>query len=218
MPTEFICIKRQFAYEDNITKALSLADTVLHSKTRSFCPGAPLFLSTPFAAGRVRLLTYSQDVCLHEGLLVLRLPAFRPVQSRLLITQRFYGQQHPLSNCFIITRPCVEKRYWGLQVLTAKLFHVYISKLMSMEMDFLRRSAKYPRLEKNINNVIKEKINIKNLVLDYIRLNWYDYVHWMNEEWVPLKNLEWYPSGRRWKGRPRNSWIQEVTIGMKEAN
>ena len=28
--------------------------------------------------------------------------------------------------------------------------------------------------------------------------------------------LEWCPLGRRRKGRPRNSWIQEVTSGMAE--
>ena len=51
--------------------------------------------------------------------------------------------------------------------------------LMSMEMDFLRRSARCSRLEKNRNNVIREKMNIKNSVLDYIRykqLNWHDHV------------------------------------------
>ena len=45
-------------------------------------------------------------------------------------------------------------------------------------------------------------MNIKNFVLDYIRykkLNWYDHVRRMNEERLP-----------------RNSWIQEVTTGMRE--
>jgi hypothetical protein len=28
--------------------------------------------------------------------------------------------------------------------------------------------------------------------------------------------LEWCPLGRRRKGRPRNSWMQEVTTGMRE--
>ena len=43
-------------------------------------------------------------------------------------------------------------------------------KLMSMEMDSLRRSARSSRLEKKIrNSVIREKMNIKNSVLDSIR-------------------------------------------------
>ena len=38
----------------------------------------------------------------------------------------------------------------------------------------------------------------------------------MDEERLPRKNLEWYPPGRRRKGRPRNSWMQEVTAEMRE--
>ena len=37
----------------------------------------------------------------------------------------------------------------------------------------------------------------------------------MNEARLPLQNLEWCPPGRRRKGRPRNSWMQEVTTGIK---
>ena len=40
------------------------------------------------------------------------------------------------------------------------------SKLMSMEMDFLRRLARCSRLVKIRNNIIGEKMNIKNSVLD----------------------------------------------------
>jgi hypothetical protein len=83
-----------------------------------------------------------------------------------------------------------------------------------MEMDFLRRSA---RLEKIRNNVIREKI-FKNSVLDYIRykqLNWYDHVQRMDQERLLRRILKWCPPGRRRKGRPRNSWIQEVTTGMR---
>ena len=38
----------------------------------------------------------------------------------------------------------------------------------------------------------------------------------MNEERLPQKNLEWLPPGTRRKGRSRNSWMQEVTTGMRE--
>ena len=56
---------------------------------------------------------------------------------------------------------------------------------MSMVMDFLRRSARWPRLEKIRNNVIRENVDIKNPVLDYIRykqLNWYGHVQRMDQE------------------------------------
>ena len=48
-----------------------------------------------------------------------------------------------------------------------------------MEMDFLRRSARCSRLGKIRNNVIREKMDIKNSIIDYIRykpLNWYGHV------------------------------------------
>ena len=50
------------------------------------------------------------------------------------------------------------------------------------------------------NNVIRETINNKNSVSDYIRykqLNWYDHMRRMNEEKLRQKNLEWYPPRRK---------------------
>ena len=38
----------------------------------------------------------------------------------------------------------------------------------------------------------------------------------MDQERLPRRILEWCPSGRRRKGRPRNSWMLEVTTGMRE--
>jgi hypothetical protein len=71
------------------------------------------------------------------------------------------------------------------------------------------------------NNVIREKINIKNSVSDYLRykqLNWYSYVRGMNVERLPQKKkLKWCPIGRRRrKGRLRNLWKQGITTGMRK--
>jgi len=38
----------------------------------------------------------------------------------------------------------------------------------------------------------------------------------MNELRKYRKILDWCPSGRRRNGRSRNSWMQEVTTGMRE--
>ena len=65
---------------------------------------------------------------------------------------------------------------------------------------------------------MKKKNNIKNPVTDYIRykqLNWYGHARRMKNATSKYK-LEWCPLGRRRKGRPRNSWIQEVTTGMRK--
>ena len=62
---------------------------------------------------------------------------------------------------------------------------------MSMQMDFLRRSAKCSRLENIRNNVIIEKMNIKNSV-DFVRykqLNSYDHVQRMDQERLPRRIL-----------------------------
>ena len=38
----------------------------------------------------------------------------------------------------------------------------------------------------------------------------------INEGILPQKILDWCAPGRRRKGRPRNSWMQEITTGMRE--
>ena len=62
-------------------------------------------------------------------------------------------------------------------------------------------------------------MNIKNSILDYIRskeLNWYGYVQRMEEERPSWKILECSPPVRRGRGKPRNSWMKEVTRGMRQ--
>ena len=62
--------------------------------------------------------------------------------------------------------------------------------------------------------LLEEKMNIKNSVLDYIKqkqLNWYGHVLRMDEERCPPGRRR-----RRRRGKSRNSWIQEVTSGMRE--
>ena len=64
------------------------------------------------------------------------------------------------------------------------------SNLMSMEIDFLRRSARRSRLEKIRNNVIREKTNIDNSVFDYIRykqLNWDGHMQRKDQEKLPKR-------------------------------
>ena len=38
----------------------------------------------------------------------------------------------------------------------------------------------------------------------------------IDKESLPRRISEWCPPGRRRNGRPRNSWMQEVTTGMRE--
>ena len=78
----------------------------------------------------------------------------------------------------------------------------------------------------NINNSVLDYIcgieppgSISHGVsLDYIRykqLNWYVHVQRLNKERLPRKILKWCLPRRTRKGRPRNSWMQEVTTEMR---
>ena len=84
---------------------------------------------------------------------------------------------------------------------------------------FLRRSARCSRLEQIRDNITRETMDIKSYVLDYMKykqLNRYYHLRRMDEERLPGKSFEWCPLGKRIKGRPRNSRIKEVTVGMRE--
>ena len=70
------------------------------------------------------------------------------------------------------------------------------------------------KIRKNRSIVIREKSNIKNSILDYTRykeLKWNGHVRRMNEESLLQNILDWPLTKRRRKGRPRNSWMQDVT-------
>ena len=87
-----------------------------------------------------------------------------------------------------------------------------------MKIDFLKRSARCWRLEKNRNNVIREKMNIENSLLDCIKYRTVELVlPSANNDWrkATSKNVVMVSPGRR-KWRPRNSWIHEVATGKRE--
>ena len=61
-------------------------------------------------------------------------------------------------------------------------------------------------------------MNVKNSVIDYVKykqLNWYGHIRRMPEERIPRRVWEWCPPGSRGRGRPRNTWMQEIMTGMK---
>ena len=67
---------------------------------------------------------------------------------------------------------------------------------MSMKMTFSEIGEIFKNRKIITYNVIREKMNIKNLVLDYIRykqMNWYGRVGRINEERPPEKKLKWCP-------------------------
>ena len=59
---------------------------------------------------------------------------------------------------------------------------------------------------------------LKNSVVDYVRykqLTWYGYIRRMQEERILRRVWELCAPGRRGRGRPRDTWMQEIMTGMK---
>jgi hypothetical protein len=76
-----------------------------------------------------------------------------------------------------------------------------INKILSTEVDVLRRSARKSRLEKINNENIKEIMGVEGKpdIIDIIekkRLQWYGHVKRMPEERIPKLILEWVPADR----------------------
>jgi len=95
-----------------------------------------------------------------------------------------------------------------------------INKILSTEMDVLRRSARKSRIERMKNEHIKEIMGVKGKpgIIDIIkrkRLQWYGHVKRMQEERLPELIMEWIPRERRKRGPPRKTWMEGVRAAMK---
>jgi hypothetical protein len=95
-----------------------------------------------------------------------------------------------------------------------------INKILSTEMDVLRRSARKSRIERIKNEHIKGIMEVKEKpdIIDIIerkRLQWYGHVKRMQEERLPKLIIEWIPGKRRKRGRPRKTWMEGVRAAMK---
>ena len=81
-----------------------------------------------------------------------------------------------------------------------------INKILSTEMDVLRRSARKSRMEIIKNEHIKEIMGVKEKpdIIDIIerkRFQWYGHVKRMQDEKLPKLIVEWIPGERRKKNR-----------------
>ena len=69
------------------------------------------------------------------------------------------------------------------------------------------------------NNVIKKKIGVTRSLLEDIKtkqLQWYGHVQRTEEGRLPKEVLEWRPSGRRKRGRPKLTWAEGIRGMMGE--
>jgi hypothetical protein len=86
-------------------------------------------------------------------------------------------------------------------------------------MDFWHRSARISRRETVRNEIITEKMDVKNTVLDDIRakqLLWYGHVQRMDEEILSQNIFNWKPTRRRKRGRPKSRWKESVLRATEE--
>jgi hypothetical protein len=95
-----------------------------------------------------------------------------------------------------------------------------INKILSTEMDVLRRSARKSRIERIKNVYIKEIIGVKEKpdIIDIIerkRPQWYGHVKRMQDERLLKLIMEWIPGERRKRGRPRKTRMEGVRAAMK---
>ena len=96
-------------------------------------------------------------------------------------------------------------------------------KILSTEMDVLRRSERKSRMERIKNENIQEIMGVKGKpdIIDIIekkRLQWYGHVKRMPEERIPKLIMEWVPLERRKRGRPRKTWMEGVQAAMTTRN
>ena len=98
-----------------------------------------------------------------------------------------------------------------------------INKILSTEMDVLRRSARKSRMERIKNEHIKGIMEVKwkPNTIDIIqqkRLQWFGQVKRMPKERIHKLIVDWIPRERRKRGCPRETWMEGVQAAMTTGN
>lgn len=94
-------------------------------------------------------------------------------------------------------------------------------RLLTIQMDFLRRSCRISRLHHIRNDEIKDKMEIKKDIIDTVerkQLQWYGHLLRMPEERWPKQVYKWIPPYRRRRGRPSTPWKQGILTAMATRN
>jgi hypothetical protein len=98
-----------------------------------------------------------------------------------------------------------------------------IKKILSTEMNVLRKSARKSRMERIKNEQIKEIMGVKRKpdIIDIIekkRLHRYGHVKRMPEDRIAKLIMKWIPEERRKRGRLRKTWMEGVQAAMTTRN
>ena len=86
------------------------------------------------------------------------------------------------------------------------------SKIQATEMRVLRLIHGVTRRERLRNDVIRDALNVKSilLIIEKSQLRWFGHVIRMSEERDVKRMLEWKPEQTRPIGRPRKRWLDQI--------
>lgn len=104
---------------------------------------------------------------------------------------------------------------------TWRITERYKRKIEAVEMDAMRRSLRISRRDHIRNDSIKQQMGIEGSIVTDVeakQLTWYGHVQRMPATRLPKQVMEWQPTQRRKRGRPRIEWQQTVKKSMSERN
>jgi len=87
-------------------------------------------------------------------------------------------------------------------------------RLEAAQMKFLRHLLGITKLDKGMNQCIKEKAGAQNIVKEakQYQKKWLQHVQRMDTNRVPKQALQYGPKGRRNIGRPRRRWRDQIHL------
>ena len=90
------------------------------------------------------------------------------------------------------------------------------NKLLSTEMDYLRRSCRLRRVDRVRNETIRNMMGVDEVQRK--QLVWYGHTCRMDEERIPNRVLQWTPPEKWRRGSPRRCWMDDVNEAMPSRN
>lgn len=94
-------------------------------------------------------------------------------------------------------------------------------RVLAVEMDYLRRSARVSRLQRVRNEEIRNRTSAQETVIQRIEkrgLRWFGHLMRMEDTRWPKRVFKWSPTGRNKRGRPRRSWNDGIRQAMRDRN
>ncbi|XP_030752232.1 uncharacterized protein LOC115879476 [Sitophilus oryzae] len=95
-------------------------------------------------------------------------------------------------------------------------------RILAVEMDYLRRSARVSRLQRVRNEEIRNRTSAQETVIirriEKRSLRWFGHLMRMEDTRWPKRVFKWSPTGGNKRGRPRRSWNDGIRQAMRDRN